>query len=86
MGDTDEQLLEMFGPGNVPKKATQQEVGMLPVTSVTEATLKSMQDRGDLMDCSVCLEPFVTGDEVKRLPCLHIFHVSCIDKWLKECE
>lgn len=68
------------------KKATAESVGRLPVSTITEATLKSLQDRGDLMECSVCLEPFAVGDECKAMPCFHQFHVACLDKWLKECK
>ncbi|KAK6725472.1 hypothetical protein RB195_004042 [Necator americanus] len=32
--------------------------------------------------CTVCLCEFETGEEVRNLRCTHIFHVSCIDKWL----
>jgi len=34
------------------------------------------------MQCSVCLESFKHGDEIRILPCKHEFHVVCIDKWL----
>jgi hypothetical protein len=34
--------------------------------------------------CCVCLEPYVAGDEVKTLPCLHQFHCGCIDTWLRQ--
>lgn len=35
-----------------------------------------------LQACSICTEDFVHGDDVRRLPCDHIFHPRCIDPWL----
>lgn len=32
--------------------------------------------------CVICLEHFVDGDRLRVLPCEHLFHVGCIDKWL----
>uniref|UniRef100_A0A0N5AA58 RING-type E3 ubiquitin transferase n=1 Tax=Syphacia muris TaxID=451379 RepID=A0A0N5AA58_9BILA len=32
--------------------------------------------------CTVCLMDFETEDEVRSLRCDHVFHVSCIDRWL----
>jgi len=32
--------------------------------------------------CAVCMEPFVLGDRVRTLPCLHVFHSRCIDTWI----
>eukprot|EP00736_Rhodelphis_marinus_P000507 Rmarinus@m.23079 len=31
--------------------------------------------------CCICLEDFSEGDDIKRLPCDHYFHLSCIDTW-----
>merc|ERR1712129_365961 len=33
--------------------------------------------------CSICYEALLPGEEVRRLPCLHVFHRGCIDRWLK---
>eukprot|EP00927_Polykrikos_kofoidii_P083171 TRINITY_DN8461_c0_g1_i1.p1 TRINITY_DN8461_c0_g1~~TRINITY_DN8461_c0_g1_i1.p1 ORF type:complete len:465 (-),score=102.09 TRINITY_DN8461_c0_g1_i1:163-1509(-) len=32
--------------------------------------------------CTICLEDFVTGDELRFLPCFHFYHRGCIDPWL----
>lgn len=32
--------------------------------------------------CSVCLEQFKDGESVKELPCRHLYHPTCIEKWL----
>lgn len=32
--------------------------------------------------CCVCLDPFSDGDYVRSLPCLHVHHAPCIDRWL----
>eukprot|EP00249_Psilotum_nudum_P001037 c13303_g1_i1 orf=486-1358(-) len=36
------------------------------------------------LTCSVCLEQVVDGELVRSLPCLHQFHSSCIDQWLRQ--
>ncbi|XP_039613857.1 E3 ubiquitin-protein ligase ZSWIM2 [Polypterus senegalus] len=32
--------------------------------------------------CRLCLNAFCVGQRVRRLPCNHKFHTSCIDQWL----
>lgn len=32
--------------------------------------------------CVVCREPLEPGQTCRRLPCFHIFHQECIDRWL----
>ena len=34
------------------------------------------------LECSICLATFKDGDELRELPCKHIFHKRCIDDWL----
>ena len=38
----------------------------------------------DKKKCIICLENYVNGDDSIALPCIHIFHASCIKTWLKE--
>lgn len=36
----------------------------------------------DINDCSICLNPYEGNDMVRSLPCNHVFHQNCVDKWL----
>ena len=35
-------------------------------------------------NCSICITDFDDQEEVRILPCFHVFHVSCIDTWFKD--
>ncbi|UYV81556.1 RNF111 [Cordylochernes scorpioides] len=32
--------------------------------------------------CTICLSEFEEGENVRRLPCMHLFHMGCVDQWL----
>ncbi|XP_019380662.1 PREDICTED: E3 ubiquitin-protein ligase RNF6 [Gavialis gangeticus] len=34
--------------------------------------------------CSVCINEYVMGNKLRQLPCMHEFHIHCIDRWLSE--
>lgn len=36
--------------------------------------------------CPVCLEGLSMGLEAMRMPCLHVYHESCIVEWLRKCN
>ena len=42
------------------------------------------RDAENPVECVVCLDAIREGEPVKRLPCGHVFHSSCIDPWLME--
>lgn len=33
-------------------------------------------------ECVICMVEFVMGDSIRFLPCMHTYHVKCIDDWL----
>ncbi|KAK9724145.1 hypothetical protein RND81_05G051500 [Saponaria officinalis] len=33
-------------------------------------------------ECPICLMEYSIDDVVRHLPCIHAFHVHCIDQWL----
>ncbi|PIA35195.1 hypothetical protein AQUCO_03600094v1 [Aquilegia coerulea] len=36
----------------------------------------------EVESCSVCLSRLREGDEIRTLPCFHVFHRMCVDHWL----
>eukprot|EP01025_Chloroclados_australasicus_P056302 TRINITY_DN6941_c2_g3_i1.p2 TRINITY_DN6941_c2_g3~~TRINITY_DN6941_c2_g3_i1.p2 ORF type:complete len:191 (+),score=21.31 TRINITY_DN6941_c2_g3_i1:276-848(+) len=42
------------------------------------------QDCNQEFTCAICLESLKAEEEVMRLSCLHQFHRSCIEGWVKE--
>lgn len=36
----------------------------------------------NLRECVICMVEFSKGDSIRFLPCLHTYHVHCIDDWL----
>ena len=59
-----------------------QEVSLLPVHTYKAPTAAEGGDT-DGGDCRVCLTDFNDGDRLRTLPCCHIYHIDCIDQWLK---
>jgi len=62
-------------PGNPP--ASQNMIESLKKISIEQNHLDQF------MDCSICKEEFKMSETVNQLPCVHIFHSECIQKWLK---
>tara|TARA_B110001452_G_scaffold214846_1_gene185858 strand:- start:501 stop:1088 length:588 start_codon:yes stop_codon:yes gene_type:complete len=55
-------------------------------SSMSELSLssrsRSLSSRLSGQQCSICMEDLSAGERVRKLPCGHIFHASCVDEWL----
>ncbi|KAL2897713.1 hypothetical protein RDABS01_039495 [Bienertia sinuspersici] len=50
---------------------------------VAAGTEKERVISGEDAVCCICLAKYANNDEVRELPCSHLFHKECVDKWLK---
>ncbi|KAJ8669670.1 hypothetical protein QAD02_000929 [Eretmocerus hayati] len=45
--------------------------------------VKDVENKEDSIDkCTICLSEFEESEDVRRLPCMHLFHIDCVDQWL----
>eukprot|EP00434_Breviolum_minutum_P039645 symbB.v1.2.035214.t1/scaffold4692.1/size36308/2 len=78
--------LRTLRPGSSPPSTTrpqpvpQRREADLPPESSPTALIAYTGD-GEVQ-CTICCEDFVHGDHLRLLPCLHRYHVACIDRWL----
>ncbi len=45
---------------------------------------KKVTDSEEGHECPICLEEFNKNEYYRKLPCTHLYHKKCIDKWFKE--
>ena len=55
----------------------QEVLDQFPITKIDDVS-KLKENK-----CIICYEEFINGDEKMTVPCFHIFHPKCIDKWFK---
>ncbi|XP_038018019.1 E3 ubiquitin-protein ligase RNF115 isoform X2 [Motacilla alba alba] len=60
-----------------PPPADKEKISSLPTVPVTQEQV----DTG--LECPVCKEDYTVAEQVRQLPCNHVFHSSCIVPWLE---
>lgn len=83
--------MQAVPPPFVGVHTTYKELPIFTVEGVEEAEAEDEagnEGRGaglssENKSCIICLCDFANGDQVRALPCLHRFHVDCIDPWLE---
>ncbi|KAI4333112.1 hypothetical protein L6164_017959 [Bauhinia variegata] len=57
---------------------------LVPATKASIEQLESLEVEGEEQKCAICLEDFIVGLRVTRMPCLHLYHENCIVDWLRK--
>ncbi|OLP92489.1 E3 ubiquitin-protein ligase RLIM [Symbiodinium microadriaticum] len=67
---------------------TSPEPPVLPdvANSASTAIISFSPAEGPAEACAICCEQFVEADHLRLLPCLHRYHVQCIDRWLGQSQ
>jgi len=55
------------------------------IDSVAKFRWSEVKTNYSQTQCMVCLSNFSDEEEVRPLPCGHVFHAPCIDEWLRRC-
>lgn len=68
------------GDGDLSRGLTKEQIDNLSTRNYEQNGIDN--ELGKI--CSVCISDYVTGNKLRQLPCMHEFHVHCIDRWLSE--
>lgn len=66
-------------PDSVPWEAARRSEAAAATASVSTSTAAAVSAEGE---CAICLCEFNEDELVKQLPCEHVYHAACIDRWL----
>jgi len=67
-----------WGGSNAPSGTTEEQRASIP-----ERPYRRAEEEKENATCSVCLSRVEDGESVKTLPCKHVYHPQCIDRWLE---
>lgn len=75
-----EQYTNMVGPaggrGAAPSEHVAEFIEQHTTTSIWPAGAEETT-------CTICVEDLEEGDEIRTLPCGHVYHKQCVDEWLR---
>ena len=59
----------------------EEEINKIPTYNYIELD-DEIKEKNNI--CCICNEDYIIDNKVRKLNCSHVYHISCIDKWLKE--
>ncbi|OIT29064.1 e3 ubiquitin-protein ligase [Nicotiana attenuata] len=63
--------------GSLDRGASDEQLSNLPSWKYKE------QPKNENVECCICLAKYGDKEEIRELPCSHIFHLKCVDQWLR---
>lgn len=63
--------------GGGPPPAAKDQIEALPIVTIDQHHIE------DKLQCHICMEDFVLDENVRSLPCKHLYHDNCIVPWLE---
>ncbi|KAG9144131.1 hypothetical protein Leryth_013776 [Lithospermum erythrorhizon] len=73
--------------GSVDRAASDEQLSCLPSFAYKEfdknTNLGNSTSNNENLECCICLAKYKDKEEIRELPCSHIFHLKCVDQWLK---
>eukprot|EP00397_Hematodinium_sp_SG-2012_P060835 GEMP01079754.1.p1 GENE.GEMP01079754.1~~GEMP01079754.1.p1 ORF type:complete len:285 (-),score=50.26 GEMP01079754.1:131-985(-) len=79
-----EDLAHLMSGARVGVNAPPARIGAATLDARTVITTAAPRKGEENLQCMICFDCVVEGQQQRRLPCLHAYHVHCIDRWLAQ--
>ncbi|XP_076297383.1 uncharacterized protein LOC143217246 [Lasioglossum baleicum] len=76
-------LVDLRRMGHTSCGATQESIERHTFPHKYKRVKKVENGESALEKCTICLSEFEDCECVRRLPCMHLFHIDCVDQWLR---
>ncbi|KAK1306135.1 E3 ubiquitin ligase BIG BROTHER [Acorus calamus] len=78
---TYEELLDLGeAVGTQSRGLSQERISLLPISKYKSSFFSRKKARGER--CVICQMEYKRGDHQMTLPCKHVYHASCVTRWL----
>lgn len=75
-------IVDLRRMGHMNYGATQESIESHTFPHKYKRVKKVENSEDGVEKCTICLSEFEDCESVRRLPCLHLFHIDCVDQWL----
>ncbi|KAH8295203.1 hypothetical protein KR018_008705, partial [Drosophila ironensis] len=72
----------LIGPPRPNRGATLETIERNTLPHKYRRVRRPSETDEDAEKCAICLTLFEIENDVRRLPCMHLFHTECVDQWL----
>ncbi|KAH8308160.1 hypothetical protein KR059_007229, partial [Drosophila kikkawai] len=72
----------LIGPPRPNRGATLETIERNTLPHKYRRVRRPSESDEDAEKCAICLTLFEIENDVRRLPCMHLFHTDCVDQWL----
>ncbi|KAH8247531.1 hypothetical protein KR038_005822, partial [Drosophila bunnanda] len=72
----------LIGPPRPNRGATLETIERNTLPHKYRRVRRPSETDEDAEKCAICLTLFEIENDVRRLPCMHLFHTDCVDQWL----
>ncbi|CAH9107900.1 unnamed protein product [Cuscuta europaea] len=69
--------------GSIDPGASDEQLSSLPTWKYKELIIKNPEWENQNPECCICLAQYSEKEEIRKLPCSHMFHLNCVDQWLR---
>ncbi|XP_019193956.1 PREDICTED: E3 ubiquitin protein ligase RIE1-like [Ipomoea nil] len=68
--------------GSVERGASNEQLSSLPTWKYKQVC-NNPDLENENPECCICLAQYRDKEEMRQLPCSHVFHLNCVDQWLR---